>query len=150
MPQALGARAALGATVLAACLLVAPGATRAQGTAPPAQPAPDCGMQPTQADMNRCAQEASRAADARLAAAYRSVSVSLDAPQRDALRRAQKAWLGWRAAACDYEASAALGGSAAPMVRTRCAARMTHERAAELDRLGRCPEGDLGCPRGKS
>jgi uncharacterized protein YecT (DUF1311 family) len=136
-----GVPAAIGAVLLGAVLL---GAVRASDAAH----AQDCEAPPTQADINRCARQALHTADARMEAAYRALSASLSpGPLREALRRAQRAWRGWRTAACDYEASAVAGGSAAPMVRAACEARMGIERAAQLERLARCPEGDLGCPR---
>ena len=67
--------------------------------------------------------------------------------QRTLLRSAQTAWLQYRTAACDFEASGVRGGSAEPMVRMQCQSRMTRTRTAELRRHLACPEGDLSCVR---
>jgi uncharacterized protein YecT (DUF1311 family) len=106
-----------------------------------------CGEAATQRDATACEQARLVAAQAPMTDAYRALSAALAPGPHDALERAQRAWLAWRAAACDFEASGVAGGSAAPMVRARCATRLTEERTAALRRLLEdCPEGDLACP----
>lgn len=128
----------LAATALAAALVAfaaVPAAARA------------CGEAATQREAAACQQERLVTAQAQMGDRYRALSAALAPGPRDALRRAQRAWVAWRAAACDFEASGVAGGSVAPMVRTRCATRLTEERTVELRRLLEdCPEGDLACP----
>lgn len=122
-------------------LMAIPSAALAQ--APP----PDCESPTTQADMTYCAHEDFLAASARYAARYAELSKGLPPPQRDRLRRAQKAWLAYRTAACDFESGAAAGGSIREMLRWQCAARFTDARAAELAALATCEEGDVTCAK---
>jgi uncharacterized protein YecT (DUF1311 family) len=116
------------------------------GLAAPALAQDDCGAAATQRAANACEHERFVAAQAPLGEAYRALSAALAPGPRDALRREQKAWLAWRTAACDVEASGVAGGSAAPMLRARCATRLTQARTDALRRLLDCPEGDLACP----
>ena len=125
-----------------AVLLAAPGIARAAA-------AVDCNAAITQADMTHCAYESFLAASALQAASYRSLTDALPKPQADLVRRAQSAWLRYQSAACDLESSGVAKGSAHGMVRWNCMARMTGERAAQLDRIGQCAEGDLACVRRK-
>ena len=46
----------------------------------------------------------------------------------EALRTAQRAWIAFRDAQCEYEAYEAFGGTAQPMVGSLCLARVTRER----------------------
>lgn len=113
----------------------------------PAWAAPDCASPTTQADMTTCAHEEFLAASARYASRYAALSKGLPQLQRDRLRRAQKAWLAYRTAACDFESGAAAGGSVREMLRWQCAARFTDARAAELATLATCEEGDVACAK---
>ncbi len=46
----------------------------------------------------------------------------------EALRTAQRAWIAFRDAQCEYEAYDVFGGTAQPMVGSLCLARLTRER----------------------
>ena len=48
----------------------------------------------------------------------------------EALRAAQRAWIAFRDAQCEYEAYEVFGGTAQPMVGSLCLARLTNERVA--------------------
>ena len=109
--------------------------------------APDCASAVTQARMNECAYEDFLAATAGYAASYKTISDKLGPRQKDQFRRTQKLWIGYRTAACNFESNGVAGGSAQAMVKSRCDARMTRTRTAELDVLANCKEGDLACPR---
>ena len=97
--------------------------------------------------MNDCAYEDFLEANAGYADSNKSVSSGLQGKQRDLLRRAQKSWIAYRTATCAFESSAVQGGSAQPMVKWQCAARMTRARVVELNAIGNCREGDLACVR---
>lgn len=111
--------------------------------------APDCVSPATQARMNECEYEDFLEATAGYAASYKAISDKLAPRQKDQFRRAQKLWIQYRTAACNFESSGVAGGSAQGMVKSRCDARMTRARSAELDVLANCKEGDLSCPRFK-
>ncbi|MEM5473815.1 lysozyme inhibitor LprI family protein [Hoeflea sp. AS60] len=50
----------------------------------------------------------------------------------EALRTAQRAWITFRDAQCEYEAYEVFGGTAQPMVGSLCLARLTRERIEVL------------------
>ncbi|WP_425256714.1 lysozyme inhibitor LprI family protein [Rubrivivax sp. RP6-9] len=123
-------------------------ATLHAGEAPasaPAAVAVACPDAVTQAELNACADAEFQRASADYAARYRALAQDLPPAQRAQLRRMQDAWLQYRTQACRFEAGPSAGGSVQGFVYWRCAARMTRLRAAELEALGRCPEGDVAC-----
>ena len=107
----------------------------------------NCADPVTQVALNLCAEADFRAADAELNRAYKSaremmrqVDAALPAPQGGAevaLRDGQRAWISFRDQACLAEAYVWTGGSAQPMIHSRCKARLTRQRAADLRDLGR-------------
>lgn len=101
----------------------------------------------TQARMNECGYEDFLAANAAYAEASQAISGQLSGKQRDLFRRAQKSWLAYRTAVCDFESSGLLGGSAQGLVKWQCTARMTRAHVDELRAMGDCVEGDLACVR---
>lgn len=107
----------------------------------------DCAKAETQRQLTACAYRDFEHSQAAYAAVYRDLSTGLDTGRRTLLRTAQKEWLDYRTAVCDFEASAVRGGSAEPMVRVMCQTRLTRERTNELRRQLNCPEGDLTCLR---
>ncbi|MBX3611793.1 MAG: DUF1311 domain-containing protein [Hydrogenophaga sp.] len=131
------------------CLLLP--LTPALATAPATTPAndlpADCAKAETQRQLTACAYRDFEHAQAGYAATFRDLSAVLDSAQRTLLRNAQTAWLQFRTTACEFEASGVRGGSAEPMVRQMCQARLTRERTAELRRHMSCPEGDVACVR---
>ena len=133
------------ASVVVAMAAVSGHSARAQ-TAKSA-PAQDCASAVTQARMNECAYEDFLAATAGYAASYKAISDKFAGRQRDQFRRTQKLWIQYRTAACNLESSGVQGGSAQGMVKSRCEARMTRVRTAELEKWNSCQEGDLSCPR---
>ena len=108
--------------------------------------APDCSAPTTQADMNRCAYEDFLAANGAQAAVLKGFTQGLAVPDRQRLRTAQKAWIAWRTAQCEFESGGSSGGSAREMARWSCTAKLTRERTVALDKLAHCPEGDVACP----
>ena len=108
--------------------------------------APDCSAPTRQADMNRCAYDDFLAANGAQAAVLKGLSQGLAVPDRHRLRTAQKAWIAWRTAQCEFESGGSSSGSAREMARWRCTARLARERTVALDKLARCPEGDTTCP----
>jgi uncharacterized protein YecT (DUF1311 family) len=112
--------------------------------------APDCRAPTTQADINRCAYEDFLVANGAQAAVLKSLTQGLAAPDRQRLRAAQKAWIIWRVAQCDFETGGSSGGSARELARWSCNAKLTRERTIALDKAANCLEGDIACPGRKS
>jgi uncharacterized protein YecT (DUF1311 family) len=85
----------------------------------------------TQLDMNQCADAQYRKADAELNRAYQQLARASGGPDAK-LKAAQLAWLKFRDAECDYEASQYEGGSIMPMVYSFCLRDVTAARTKQL------------------
>ncbi|MGR3491823.1 MAG: lysozyme inhibitor LprI family protein [Shimia sp.] len=142
------ARATPFAVLISAMLVASPG--RAQEI--------DCGEPMTQMAMNHCAyldwQEADRLLNdaygaamkraKRLDADYANFPMTRRAgnPEDEAvtteemLRRAQRAWITYRDAACVVESDLAKGGSIQPLIFTTCAEELTRARTEALISFG--------------
>ncbi len=107
---------------------------------------PDCSAPITQADMNRCAYEDFLVANEEQATVLQGLTQGLTAPDKKRFRAAQKAWIRWRTAQCEFESGGKDGGSVSERARWRCAAQLTLERTLALEKLVHCPEGDIACP----
>ncbi|WP_290886981.1 lysozyme inhibitor LprI family protein [Hoeflea sp.] len=114
-----------------------------------AQDLPDCIDPQTQMEMSYCAHADFEDADKELNALWPDVvaaarqsdeyvadqAKSMGVPTTlEALRTAQRAWISFRDAQCEYEAYEVFGGSAQPMVGSLCLARLTRERIEVLKR----------------
>ncbi|KJS09086.1 MAG: hypothetical protein VR78_16910 [Hoeflea sp. BRH_c9] len=110
---------------------------------------PDCIDPQTQMEMSYCAHLDFENADKDLNALWPDVvaaarqsdeyvaeqAKSMGVPTTlEALRTAQRAWITFRDAQCDYEAYEVFGGTAQPMVGSLCLARLTNERIEVLKR----------------
>ena len=120
--------------------VLAPAVTPAK----PATPLP-CAQADTQAALNACSYDQFLDASAGLATQLREVESRLSLQQRRPWQKVQKAWLGYRAEACKFESTGIGIGSAGPMVRWQCNARLTHLRSEELARSLVCLEGNVLC-----
>lgn len=109
------------------------------------EPATGCENAVTQLDMNICAHRDYEAADVELNAVYKKAMATaegMDAEFKDlgehlvgavdALKRAQRAWIGYRDGQCELAGFAARGGSMEPMLISGCLADLTRKRTAEL------------------
>ncbi len=111
----------------------------------------DCENAMTQMEMNYCAHEDFKAADARLNAQWSVTSAEMkrrDQAYDDAssdgrpgyfatLLAAQRAWLTYRDAHCRSEGYEARGGSLEPLLVSSCKAHLTNLRTADLEELAR-------------
>lgn len=115
--------------------------------AAPARSQP-CDSAVTQPDMNACADRAFHQADAGLNAAYGQVIARLtgEPEVKQRLVAAQRAWIGFRDAECEFVSAGAIGGSVRPMVGSICLEALTKARTKQIDTFLHCPEGDSGCP----
>ncbi|MDW9414144.1 lysozyme inhibitor LprI family protein [Sinorhizobium meliloti] len=112
------------------------------------QPEPDCRKAVTQMDLNICADQDYRAADAELNKTYRLAVAAMQATDKElgdidaayagaleALKKAQRAWIGYRDGQCELAGFEARGGSMEPMLVSGCLAELTRKRTAELKEL---------------
>ena len=125
---------------IALLLLSAPIAAAQDG-----EPEVDCQNAQAQIEMNICAGRDYEAADEELNAAYKVTMAAarrMDEQARemgehyvgavDALKRAQRAWIGYRDGQCELAGFEARGGSMEPMLVSGCLADLTRKRTDEL------------------
>lgn len=102
----------------------------------------------SQAGLTQCAGDAYKKADAALNVTYKQVMARLKDSETAArsLVVAQRAWIAYRDAECDFISSGVEGGSARPMIVAQCLEQLTTQRTDDLKALLNCEEGDLSCP----
>ena len=91
-----------------------------------------CANAQSQAEMNDCWGREYKAADATLNQVYRQLVALTDDEERSQLKEAQRAWLKYRDANCDFVADQYKGGTMRPMIYAICLGDMTRNRTAEL------------------
>lgn len=116
-------------------------------TAARADESPDCIDPQSQMEMTYCAGVDYDKADADLNAIWPAVVAAAKSNDEyvadmardrgvpttlEALRTAQRAWIKFRDAQCEYEAYEVFGGTAQPMVGSMCLARLTRQRIEVL------------------
>ena len=100
-----------------------------------------------QASMNQCASKEYAALDAELNAQYNTQMGYLKTPARKkALQDAQKKWIAFRDADCQYQAGKReYGGSMWPLVQAQCLSAQTKVRVEQLKAYTACRQE--GCPK---
>ncbi|AXI62562.1 urease-associated protein [Pseudomonas kribbensis] len=113
-----------------------------------AHAAVDCANASDQATMNQCAGQEYKAADKELNAVYQQITARLkdNAEGKKLLVNAQRAWIGFRDAECNFSASGVAGGSVYPLIYSNCLTSVTKVRTEALKQYLKCEEGDLSCP----
>ena len=108
----------------------------------------DCAHASTQGAMNQCAAQENKAADDELNSLYKQITARLkDDPQaKQLLVKAQRAWISFRDAECNFSASGVEGGSVYPLVHSNCTTAVTKARVETFKTYLKCEEGDLSCP----
>ncbi|WP_411035686.1 lysozyme inhibitor LprI family protein [Shinella sp. BYT-45] len=109
------------------------------------EPEVNCDKAVTQSDLNICAHREYEAADAELNTVYKKAMDAARAMDEelkdlgehyvgavDALKRAQRSWIGYRDGQCELAGFEARGGSMEPMLVSGCLADLTRKRTAEL------------------
>ena len=91
-----------------------------------------CADPQSQAEINMCAGEKYKAADATLNQVYRQLVSMLSAEEKLQLKEAQSAWLKYRDTNCEFVADQYRGGSIRPSILGFCLAEMTQNRTTEL------------------
>jgi uncharacterized protein YecT (DUF1311 family) len=123
---------------LSACLVVMAAASAA--------PAQECDRNDdSQQMMNICAGTDYDAADAKLNKTYRDLVGRNDDKTNKLLQTAQRAWIAFRDAECNYSTSDSEGGSIHPMEVSECLTRLTNDRIKQLTADTNCAEGDVSC-----
>jgi uncharacterized protein YecT (DUF1311 family) len=98
-----------------------------------------------QFQLDQCAGQDFTKSDVKLNTLYRDLLKRYDADNATKLKTAERAWLAYRDAECDYETNSTAGGTINPMMDTMCRTEKTNARIKDLDTQLRCPEGDLSC-----
>lgn len=96
----------------------------------------ECEDTVTTADMRSCESVRYETAQRELRIAYQELMDQLDASQKEKLRVTQDAWLRYRDANADFQASLAKGGTLAPLIKIGSLTEMTEARTIELKKEG--------------
>lgn len=110
-------------------------------------PTPDCADASDQATLNECASQDYAKSDAELNRVYKEIRRRLS-DQPDVVKKlvvAQKAWIVFRDAECEFSGAGVQDGSAYPMLVSICRNRLSQSRVKDLKAYLSCEEGDLGC-----
>lgn len=100
----------------------------------------------SQMEMNQQAADGFASADGELNRVYREITKRLSAAEKTKLVKAQRLWVQFRDAECDFESMGVDGGSAQPMIYSGCLESLTRERTKALrDVTLDCEEGNLSC-----
>jgi uncharacterized protein YecT (DUF1311 family) len=102
----------------------------------------------SQIGMSICAGADYQAADAELTKTYGELMKRLadDAEDRKLLHAAQRAWIAFRDAECDFSTNDSKNGTIHPMLVMNCFESLTIERTKQLAAYLGCEEGDVSCP----
>ncbi len=91
--------------------------------------------------MTVCAAYQNRAEDLRLNDVYREVLKNVKGTSAEKkLIKAQRAWLAFRAATCDYESDGWTGGSGHGMIELSCLSTHTRDRVKQLEVYTQCKQ----------
>ena len=107
----------------------------------------ECDNAMDQSTMNACADQSFKKADAELNTVYKKLQSRKndDAEAAKLLIAAERAWVAFRDAECEFDAADNLGGSIYPMIYSGCLERLTQARIDQLNRYLRCEEGEVAC-----
>jgi uncharacterized protein YecT (DUF1311 family) len=117
--------------------------------APTGATADECGKaQGGQAGLDECYDKVFEKSDAELNKLYKEIEARLkdDPDTKKLLVTAQRSWVAFRDAECDFQASGSSGGSVAPMIYSMCLDGLTKSRIEDFKGYLQCEEGDLSCP----
>jgi uncharacterized protein YecT (DUF1311 family) len=107
---------------------------------------PEClNSAPTQLAMDECVGRSMKASDQKLNETYHALLAKVSKSGADQLRKAQRAWLAWRDAQCEFNTMGTRGGSINSSMYGLCIDELTQEQTRRLDAQIRCKEGDLSC-----
>jgi uncharacterized protein YecT (DUF1311 family) len=89
---------------------------------------PNCSNATDQATLNQCANTNLKASDAKLNQTFRALLAKVSKPGKDKLQKAQRAWITWRDAQCDFNTSGSRDGSAFTQWSRRAVSTNSHKR----------------------
>jgi uncharacterized protein YecT (DUF1311 family) len=129
------------------CLLVALSLI-AGATASIAQAADSCDPDLSHAELNECYGNAYKKADAELNVLYRQITARLKDNKATIklLVAAQRAWVAFRDAECDFSASRDLGDNAYGLALAICLDKLTGKRIDDFKNYLKCQEYAYDCP----
>lgn len=87
----------------------------------------------TQQELDKCAEYSYKSVDNRLNSVYKQLLANTPEPRRKKLSSAQRVWMKFRQAACDFERTQAQGGNIAPTLYYGCLSKITGQRTQELE-----------------
>lgn len=102
----------------------------------------------SQAELNECYGNAYKKTDAELNVLFRQITARLKDDEATAklLVAAQRAWVAFRDAECDFSTSGVSGSSAHGMILAICLDKLTGKRIDDFRGYLKCQEGALDCP----
>jgi uncharacterized protein YecT (DUF1311 family) len=94
------------------------------------------------------ADDAFKQTDKKLNELYKQIEARLtdDADTKKLLVQAQRDWVKFRDAECNFQTAGAAGGSMMPMLVAQCMDNLTQFRVKNFERYLNCEESDLSCP----
>ncbi|MBE9179858.1 DUF1311 domain-containing protein [Oculatella sp. LEGE 06141] len=104
--------------------------SQAQSSAPQV----NCQNAQSTPEINYCAEQLYQTADKALNAVYQEFRTKLGASATQKLTRAQRAWIRYRDANCEFETRLSVGGTGHPAYLNACLERMTKARTAGLQK----------------
>ncbi|WP_127107861.1 lysozyme inhibitor LprI family protein [Pararhodobacter zhoushanensis] len=110
--------------------------------------ADSCDTAEDQATMTLCARQSYQAVDGHLNALYHQIRQRLgdDVDALRLFRDAERQWIAFRDAECEFATASVAGGSVYPMIYDGCLEELTAERVARFETYLACEEGDMSCP----
>lgn len=113
--------------------------------APTEARADNCDALKTQSEITACFGDDEKAADSTLNKLYQSLMHVLSDADKQRLRDAQRAWIGFRDKECTFRVAPYADGSIAPSLTASCVTALTAQRVVDLRQQVNCEEGDLSC-----
>lgn len=105
----------------------------------------DCKNASDQATLNQCADLDYQAADKKLNETYSKLLKKVSPQSKPRLQKAERAWVAYREAQCEFLTSSPTPYSAQPMIHLYCLSRLTEAQTKLLDEQLHCAGGDIGC-----
>lgn len=107
-----------------------------------------CSDPQDQATINECAGASLKQSDKKLNDFFKQIEVRLtdDADAKKLFVQAQREWIKFRDAECNFQTAGAGGGSMMSMLVAQCLDSLTRARVKDFEGYLNCQEGDMSCP----
>lgn len=108
----------------------------------------NCSDASDQRTLNECTNNSYKESDSELNKLYKEIKNRLNQDPDSAKKfvAAQRSWITFRDAECDFATANSQAGSAYGMLVSLCRDRLTQARIKEFKAYLSCEEGDLSCP----